>query len=218
MEIYVIRHGETEGNRKQQLNGWSDDPLNQDGMELAEETGRALKGVRFDAAFTSPLSRAVMTAKLVLRESGNDDTPLITDDRIKEVYAGDWEGVSIADFVNDGRFEIVRQYLSGPHPEWSFPNGETLLTVQQRTQAFLREVAQGPYQRILVSTHGGALRCMLNFLYPDPNDLWQGHLPYNCAVSIVRAENGHMTLEVSDRIYYDPARCIDRYALNKPNR
>ena len=49
MKIYVIRHGETELNAKQVKQGWLDAPLNQAGRDLAVLTGRAMKGVRFDA-------------------------------------------------------------------------------------------------------------------------------------------------------------------------
>jgi hypothetical protein len=54
---------------------------------------------------------------------------------------------------------------------------------------------------------------MLNSLYADPTDFSQGHVPYNCSVSIVEAPvDGPMRLAASDRIYYDPSLCVDRYA------
>ena len=215
MEIYIIRHGETAGNREHLLNGWTDIPLAPDGVTLAAQTGRALRGITFDAAYTSPLIRAEQTAQLVLSQSGNDNTPLIHDDRIKEIFAGNWEGISmmnISDPVLGGK---IRDYLAHPKAEWGFPGGETLHQVMVRTQAFLKEAAQGPQQRILVSTHGCALRCMLNFLYEDPSDFWQGRMPYNCAVSIVSAENGNMKLLAKDKIYYDPALCVDRYSFTE---
>ena len=215
MEIYIIRHGETAGNREHLLNGWTDIPLAPDGVALAAQTGRALRGITFDAAYTSPLIRAEQTAQLVLNESGNDNTPLIHDDRIKEIFAGDWEGISmmnISDPVLGGK---IRDYLAHPKTEWGFPGGETLHQVMARTQAFLKEAAQGPQQRILVSTHGCALRCMLNFLYEDPSNFWQGRMPYNCAVSIVSAQNGNLKLLEKDKIYYDPALCVDRYSFTE---
>ena len=215
MKIYIIRHGETEGNQKQQLNGWSDIPLTSMGIDLAMQTGKALRGETFDIAYSSPLIRAEQTAILLLKESGNEKTPLIFDNRIKEIFAGDWEGISVNDSKNPERNREIRNYLEHPKSDWGFPSGETIQQVKQRTQEFLMEVAKGPQQNILVSTHGCALRCMLNFLYGDTADLWQGHIPYNCAVSIVSIENGCMKLIESDRIYYDPALCVDRYSINE---
>ncbi|MBR3363533.1 MAG: histidine phosphatase family protein, partial [Solobacterium sp.] len=67
---------------------------------------------------------------------------------------------------------------------------------------------------VLVSTHGTALRAMLNRLYEDPSDFWHGHVPYNCAVSLVETEDGTMVLKEDDRIFYDQSLIVDRYARN----
>lgn len=63
----------------------------------------------------------------------------------------------------------------------------------------------------MISTHGCALRGMLNWLYINPEDYWHGHVPYNCAVNIVRSENGSVELIADDVILYDRKYCIDRY-------
>ena len=57
-----------------------------------------------------------------------------------------------------------------------------------------------------------ATRAVMNFLYDDPSDFWQGKIPYNCSVSILEAEGGKIRLLEKDKIYYDPALCVDRYA------
>ena len=49
MRIYVVRHGETNANREGYLQGWSNEPLNDSGRRLAEITGQAMKGIRFDS-------------------------------------------------------------------------------------------------------------------------------------------------------------------------
>ena len=85
MKIYVIRHGETEMNVKWLKQGWLDTPLNQAGRDLARLTGQGLRGV-------SPLVRAKETVEIVLRESGNGDVPVRTDDRLKEINFGKEEG------------------------------------------------------------------------------------------------------------------------------
>ena len=64
----------------------------------------------------------------------------------------------------------------------------------------------------LVSTHGCALRAMLNFLYEDPCDYWHGHVPYNCAVNIIEGRNGVGRLIADDKIYYELADAVDQYA------
>ena len=60
------------------------------------------------------------------------------------------------------------------------------------------------------------MRAMLNPLYADPLDFWQGHVPYNCTVNVVKAENGKARLVSADKIYYDASLCVDNYKAVKP--
>jgi len=83
MTIYIVRHGETDLNSKGVMQGQIDEPLNNVGLELAEITGKTMKGIQFDYCISSPLSRAKETAEIILRESGND-IPCTIDDRIME--------------------------------------------------------------------------------------------------------------------------------------
>ena len=71
MTIYILRHGETALNAKGVMQGWLDEPLNENGRKLALLSGRAMKGLRFDRCISSPLVRATETADIILRESGN---------------------------------------------------------------------------------------------------------------------------------------------------
>lgn len=65
MDIYLIRHGETDWNRMKKLQGTTDIPLNAYGIELAEKTAEGLKDVPFDRIYTSPLIRARKTAEII---------------------------------------------------------------------------------------------------------------------------------------------------------
>ena len=62
LKIYIVRHGETNGNLRGALQGWMDELLNEKGRELAIITARALSDIKFDVAISSPLSRAYETA------------------------------------------------------------------------------------------------------------------------------------------------------------
>ena len=62
----MIRHGETDWNKKRKLQGQVDIPLNEFGKLLAKETAPALADVPFAVCYTSPLKRAAETARLVL--------------------------------------------------------------------------------------------------------------------------------------------------------
>lgn len=210
MKIYVIRHGETDANKNGVLQGTSDWPLNEYGIQLAEITGQNMKGIKFDACYSSPLIRAKQTAEIVLKESGND-VEIQFDDRLKELNMGIYEGKKIL----PGQLEVplvkillfkFNAFLCG-----RFKGGETVKEVCVRSQEFLNELATKDYNNVLVSMHGCSLRAMLNMLYKNKFNFWQGHVPYNCSVSIIEVNDGKMKLIESDKTYYDDKYIVDRY-------
>lgn len=217
MKIYVIRHGETDANRNGILQGSSDWPLNEDGIKLAKITGEKMKGIKFDACFSSPLDRAIKTAELVLKYSENN-VDIQLDDRLKEINMGVLEGKK---FKRD-KLEVPpikmllfhkNAFLAG-----RFKNGETIRQVCKRTQSFLNQLSKMNYENVLVSTHGCALRGMLNKLYKNKFSYWQGHVPYNCSVSIIEANNGKMKIIESDKVYYDSKYIVDRFNIKRKKK
>ena len=206
MMIYIIRHGETDMNARAVMQGWTDEPLNQSGRDLAALTGRAMRGVHFDGCFSSPLIRAKETAEIVLRESGND-IPVITDDRLREIGFGVMEGKKLDEWGEAGLL-----FFTDPFRFEGFPNGERVQDVCRRNQDFLQELAaRGDGKTYLIGSHGCALRAMVNSLYPDPSDFWRGHAPYNCSVTLVEVTDGVPRLVEEDRVFYDRSLIVDHY-------
>ena len=209
MKLYIIRHGETDLNAKSVMQGWVDPPINQSGRELAAMTGQAMKDIRFDRCISSPLSRARETAEIVLRESGNE-IPITTDDRLREMSCGDIEEKSITEMG-----DAARLFFVDPFRFPGFPNGETIQDLCSRTQEFFRELtAVDDGKTYLISTHGCAMRAMLNYLFDDPSDYWRGRAPYNCAVCIVEADGGVPRITELDKVYYDQSLIVDHYKIS----
>ena len=191
------------------MQGWVDPPINQSGRELAAMTGQAMKDIRFDRCISSPLSRARETAEIVLRESGNE-IPITTDDRLREMSCGDIEEKSITEMG-----DAARLFFVDPFRFPGFPNGETIQDLCSRTQEFFRELtAVDDGKTYLISTHGCAMRAMLNYLFDDPSDYWRGRAPYNCAVCIVEADGGLPRITELDKVYYDQSLIVDHYKIS----
>lgn len=206
MRIYIVRHGETNANREGYLQGWTNEPLNENGREIAKITGLGMNGIKFDYCISSPLSRARETAEIILRASRNY-VSMELENRIKEINFGDFERISIKD-------ERVIQFLQQPDIDYKYPNGESISDVMCRAQAFLRElINRNDGKTYLVSTHGCTLRAMLNYLYSNPIEFWHGHVPYNCCVNIIETEGEKCRLIADDLIYYNKDLVIDRYKL-----
>lgn len=206
MKIYIMRHGETTLNSKGVMQGWLDEPLNENGRLLAALTGKALKGIRFDCCYSSPLIRATETANIILRESGNN-TSIIVDERIKEINFGDMEGKKITEMGEEGYgFYVDPLHFGG------FPKGETVNNLCLRTQNFLKEIiAKDDGKTYLVSTHGCSMRAMINYLKDDPSDYWCGRAPYNCSFTIIEAEGGRARITDIDKVFYDESLIVDYF-------
>lgn len=203
MKLYIMRHGETDWNAQVRLQGCSDVPLNENGRRLAKVTGEALKDIKFDAVFSSPLSRAVETAKLVL---GEQRVPIVTDHRIIEISFGEWEGRRSQKEFGEIPQDMLYNFFHATEKYVAPPKGETFAQILERTKDFYEELMQKKEfanSNILISSHGAAARALLQNVYRDGN-FWQSGVPGNCAITIVEIKDGAVEAVEPDCIFYDP--------------
>lgn len=201
MLIYVLRHGVTEWNRLRKVQGAVDIPLAQDGIDLAKRTGEALKNVHFDICFTSPLTRARQTAAYVL---AGRDIPVIPDPRIQEIDFGVLEGATFKDADGNIVTPEMGIFFNDPGNFRRPENGENIQDILKRTRDFWIEKTTDPslfQKNILVSSHGCAVRALLQNVYQDPVHFWHGSVPPNCSINIVEVKDGKARLLEEDKVY-----------------
>ena len=204
MKMYIIRHGQTPWNERKCLQGRSDVDLNENGIYLAELTGKALRDVTFDMAFTSPLIRAKHTAQCIL---AGREVPIIEDERLIEISFGIYEGCCYAEENRQVPQQWIENFFHAPQDYVAAPGGESLDDVEKRTRDFMEDICSRKElqdKTILVSTHGCALRGLLNSIREsNREDYWHGGVSKNCAVSIVTCNRGEKPVLVEENhIYY----------------
>jgi 2,3-bisphosphoglycerate-dependent phosphoglycerate mutase len=157
MECWLVRHGESTWNSIGRFQGCRDAPLSARGQAQAAALAAGLTPRRFDALYTSPLSRARDTALAcgaALRLE-----PVALDD-LREVGLGEWEGLTLETVLaRDG--EHYRRWLAAPvdHPP---PGGEPMAGLADRVRVTLDALcARHPAGRVLVVSHGGAISSAL---------------------------------------------------------
>lgn len=201
MEIYLFRHGETDWNKERKLQGRSDVPLNGSGRALAAETARALEGVSFDRAFSSPLKRARETAEILLRSR---NILLETDERLLEMSFGDYEGGAYDPPKTDPAHPL-HDFFRRPERFEPSMGAESFQAAMERGQDFLRErivPLEGSCENVLIVAHGAFNRCLLTAIGEIPlAHFWEIGLP-NCAASILRLEGGRFRIVQMSRVYY----------------
>ena len=199
MKMYIIRHGQTPWNARKCLQGRSDVDLNENGIYLAELTGKALRDVTFDMAFTSPLIRAKHTAQCIL---AGRKVPIIEDERLIEISFGIYEGCCYAEENRQVPQQWIENFFHAPQDYVAAPGGESLDDVEKRTRNFMEDICSRKElqdKTILVSTHGCALRGLLNSIREsNREDYWHGGVSKNCAVSIVTCNRGEKPVLVEE--------------------
>ena len=150
--LYIMRHGKTDWNKRHKLQGRTNIPLNFEGKEMAKKAHDEYKDIHFDVCYSSPLSRAVETAHIVL---DGRNIPIITDDRLVEMSFGEYEGVensfNTPDLPINVMFKSPEKYVS------SIGGAETFEELYNRTGSFLKEVVEPLLKEgkdVLIVGHG----------------------------------------------------------------
>ena len=183
--IYLMRHGETDWNRQERMQGQLDCPLNENGRRQAAEAGRKLmaRGLRFDRVYSSPLCRALETARIV---SGMTEKEILTDGDLMEMGFGPYEGISFSLLPS-----MMFAFFSDPE-RFPAPEGmEPIPHLKERTGRFLERLrTDDPGGTVLVMAHGVTLRVLLGHLMGQDWDRgWKMPLE-NCCVYRVEMKDG----------------------------
>ncbi|MFC1627311.1 histidine phosphatase family protein [Patescibacteria group bacterium] len=163
--IYLVRHGETDWNKKGILQGHKNPKLNPTGIQQAQKVAKRLKNIKFDAAYSSDLSRAKQTAEIIVLEH---ELAVVTRKAIREQSMGKYEGVKRSIFRKELKDLLEKIQAMSDEERFKFkrPHGiESHEKVVERFIRFLREIAVAhPNKTILVVSHGGLMKFFLRHL------------------------------------------------------
>lgn len=195
MKLYLVRHGQSEGNVKNLWYGVSDLPLTQLGREQARQVGEKLRDIPLAAAYASPLSRALDTARLALADR---DVPLHIVPDLREQDMGELETLSVAEIAR-----LDPDYLSRLRGDWVHivpKGGEPFDTgLAPRVAAALDAiVARG--EDCVLFAHNGPLCYAVTYLLGLPIE--------NCPMFYLT--QGCYTLIEIDPAFWNPKRALLR--------
>jgi 2,3-bisphosphoglycerate-dependent phosphoglycerate mutase len=157
--LVLVRHGQSLYNNAGMFTGTIDSRLSMLGVEQAESAGLLLKakGLRFDIAYSSHLSRAFDTAQLILEQTFSV-CEIIEDKRLAERDYGEWSGKKKQDlFLEHGEemFKLYRRsYKTAP------PGAESLHDVVERVKRWLPQLKKHTGKNVLVVSHGNTMRAL----------------------------------------------------------
>lgn len=187
MNIYLVRHGQTQFNAAGQLQGWADSPLTEAGKEIIAQAGRqfAAAQIKFDHAFCSTSLRTQATAEILLRHAGQPEMMAQPLEHLREYHFGSFEGTSAhalherivrergyADVetwlhaYRHGSHHLLAEIVSQIDPEQRAEDETRFMT---RIQTGLQQVigACAPRDNVLVVSHGMVIAAILKAIAPE---------------------------------------------------
>jgi broad specificity phosphatase PhoE len=170
--IYLIRHAQAIGNVENRVNGITDCDLTEDGYAQTEKLAQAAPAFGVDIVYASPLIRAYKTAEAFNRFIAK---PLVTDERLREVNAGKWDGMKWDDI--EGASQLYELYTKDKDA-FIHGGGEPFELVFARMAAAVTEIArENEGKTVAVVSHGAAIRCFMCCIKGIPPELYPTQPP-----------------------------------------
>ena len=190
MNIYLLRHGQTEENRKGSYYGNLDISLNAVGIAQGNKAKDFFKDIKLDKVYVSHKKRTLEMAKLVMGQKGIE---IIVDERINETNFGGFEGKTYE--------EIQRLYpkecldWQDDWKEFVPPNGESYIQLSNRVKSFMEHIKKLEYDNILICSHSGVIRAMYCYIMNENIDLFWKFGCKNGDISVVKYEYGNLYID-----------------------
>ena len=162
--LVLVRHGQSEWNKKNLFTGWKDPKLTELGIEEAIKAGKLLKTkeMKYDIMFTSDLFRAQETGRLILENMNQLDIPVIKNQSLNERNYGDLAGLNKDDAREkwgEEQVHIWRRSFDIPPP-----GGESLKDTAERVLPYFHSEILPKAEEgldVLVAAHGNSLRALV---------------------------------------------------------
>jgi broad specificity phosphatase PhoE len=157
LRLYLIRHGQTVNYGDYPFNGWTDVELTPEGRKQLEQTVAALKGIPFNAVYSSDLKRAAYGGEILAKSLG---LTLKVEKTLREIYFGNCEGLTWATIQE--RYPALAEGISHPQEEVFFPGGESSEEFRSRVRVGFNKILKShPQGLVALVAHSGVNRAII---------------------------------------------------------
>lgn len=181
MEIYLVRHGQTDWNLAGKIQGHADIALNDTGRAQAESVAEYLAEKEVDEIYCSSMKRAVETASILAERLGK---PAYMTDGLREMGYGVCEGLTMKEIEEQFPQELAAWHQNPLEFRFSGEGSETGWEVLQRAYGSWRQIVQRAKGNIVIVSHGATLRILLHYLLRDTPEDIPGDLDNTSVVSL----------------------------------
>jgi len=195
--ILLIRHGETDWNRNRRFQGRSDVPLNSEGREQAHALALALKDEPLTAIYSSPLIRAIETARII--KGFHHSTPLLEEEGLIEMDLGRFDGMEARSWAS--QYPDFRKRWRENPASVKMPGGESLQEVQLRAiEALERITLPYPPESTLLCSHNFVICTILCHALKVPLDRFRTLRQDTAAINVLYKQGDRLWAEIVNEI------------------
>ena len=193
MRLIIVRHGETEDNVAEIVQGQTHGKLTELGIRQAKEAGILLSEEKIEIVFSSDLDRTRHTAAEIVRFH---QVPVHYVKELRERHAGDFQGRHRDEFYADENASRMPKLSYRPK------NGESLGDLRKRMEGFCEEIKKNYQDKcILLVTHGMVARCLASIYFNVPLEETAKWNTRNAGILILEM-NGGETKKVLDTLFF----------------
>ncbi len=189
-KFILVRHGQTEWNRVERFRGRIDLLLDATGLRQALAAALRIKDLPVSAVYSSPLQRALETAKIIANQL---DLTVESLDGLIDLDFGEWQGLNASEAAKRDA-DLYRLWIERPDLV-RFPGGEELADVRERVMAVVDDIAvKNPDQLVVLVSHNVVCRVLLcSLLGLDNSHFWQLGQDV-CAINAFEIRDGISTV------------------------
>ena len=187
--LIIARHGETDWNIGEVFRGRRDVALNETGLAQAEALGKHLAGLTVEAVYSSPLKRAVDTARAIAR---HHDLEVSITEGLVDIAFGEWQGLSHEE-ARHRHPELHRRWLEQPHLV-RMPGGETLDEVGRRARQVVDTIVASHEGTVVLVSHRVVNKVLICSLLGLGNSSFWDIRQDVAGMSIFEYQNGRFVL------------------------
>jgi alpha-ribazole phosphatase len=178
MNLYIIRHGQTESNLQRRYLGSFEAELSSQGINEIKKAKKFVKHLSFDKVFSSERKRAIESAKILV------DNQIVCDYRMNERDFGIFDNKTYDEICD--KYPLEQRAWEKNWIDYRIPGGESVAEAYNRVVQFIKMIEKENYENCLVVTHGGIIRLIYCYILGgDLNNFWK-FASKNGNISIVK--------------------------------
>ncbi|AUM86977.1 alpha-ribazole phosphatase [Clostridium botulinum] len=196
MNVYLVRHGETEHNKRKNFYGKLDVGLNEKGKEQSYKVGELLKDVKFNKIYISDRKRTRETAERILEKNkfyDKEKNIIYKDERINEIDFGLFEGKSYEEIGS--LYPKEQEKWEKDWKNFAPPKGESAVVFYNRVENFMKHIQKEEDGNYLIVTHGGVIRMIYSYILQNNMDFYWNFASRNGDITLIKYEYGNLFID-----------------------